>query len=139
ALAADLVGLTISPYPRPRTGYCPNSEHSVLIYLPQCPNSDGTNSTDAVCEFCTGGAYQMVDRAQELREQAAWCLEQAKATTDPIRHTELVNIAARLHELANGFGGEFGAVLRAFNDTNMTPPASEPVIQQQQIQSERKE
>jgi hypothetical protein len=87
----------------------------------------------------------MPDRAQSLRLEAARCLAQARLTADPLRRAELINMAARFHELAGSLASDFDAILQAFNDAKMAPtapPASEPaapvVQQQQQIQPEKK-
>jgi hypothetical protein len=81
----------------------------------------------------------MPDRAQALRREAARCLEQAAATADPIKRAELINMAARFHELAETLAHDFAAILQAFNDAKMAPPAPEPVAQQQQQIQPKKE
>ena len=81
----------------------------------------------------------MPDRVQVLRLEAARCLAQARLTADPLRRAELINMAARFHELAGSLASDFDAILQAFNDAKMAPPASAPVVQQQQqIQPEKK-
>jgi len=75
----------------------------------------------------------MSDRAEDLRREAARCLEQANATADPRRREQLITMAARFYELANSVQADFDDILRAFNEAQMAPPdASKPVVQQQQ-------
>jgi hypothetical protein len=74
----------------------------------------------------------MVDRAEELRKEAARCLAQAKLTSDPKRREELISMAARFHDLASSAQADFDAILQAFNDAKMSSPTSENVVQQQQ-------
>jgi hypothetical protein len=72
----------------------------------------------------------MSDRAQELRREAARCLEHAKEAASPKIRDELIAIAARFHELANSTAAhDFGAILQGINDDTM---AGRPVVQQQQ-------
>jgi hypothetical protein len=76
----------------------------------------------------------MSDRAEDLRREAARCLEQANATADPRRREQLITMATRFYELATSVQADFDSILRAFNEAQMAPPdaASKPVVQQQQ-------
>jgi hypothetical protein len=78
------------------------------------------------------------NRAQALRSEAARCLALAKEAWNPTLRTELIEMAARFHELANSTAAhDFGAVLQGLNDeTKIGRPVAQ---QQQQIQPKKKE
>jgi hypothetical protein len=70
------------------------------------------------------------ERAAALRWEAARCLTLAKEAWNPRLREELIEMAARFHELANSTAAhDFGAVLQGINDDTM---ARRPVVQQQQ-------
>jgi hypothetical protein len=72
------------------------------------------------------------DRAEALRREAAWCLEQAKAASSSARRGELIALAARFHDLANSVSAySFGPL-----DNQAAEPRG-PVVQQQQIQPKK--
>jgi hypothetical protein len=74
------------------------------------------------------------ERADTLRREAAWCLEQAKNAPTQARREELIALAASFHNLANTTAAhDFGAVLQGIgNDTGQ--PAAQ---RQQQIQPQK--
>jgi len=78
------------------------------------------------------------DRAQALRQEAARCLALAKEAWNPTLRKELIEMAARFHELANSTAAhDFGAILHRLNDD---ATVGRPVAQQQQqIQPKKKE
>jgi hypothetical protein len=77
------------------------------------------------------------DRAQALRNEAARCLALAKDAWNPNLRKELIEMAARFHELANSTAAhDFGAILQGLDDTMAGRPVAQ---QQQQIQPKKKE
>jgi len=81
----------------------------------------------------------MPDRSDEFRKAAADCLALARNTVDPVTRTNLLTMAQKWFKLANGPATDFDAILRQFNDQQMTtlpaaPPGetAQPVMQQQQ-------
>jgi hypothetical protein len=53
-------------------------------------------------------------RADALRREAAWCLEQAKNAPTPARREELIALAASFHELAHSTTAhDFGAIMQS--------------------------
>jgi hypothetical protein len=80
----------------------------------------------------------MPDRSEDLRREAARCLEAAERSTDPSSRDELIRLAHTFLELANSAKADFAPVLEAV--THMMKEASEPVVQQQQqVQPPKKE
>jgi hypothetical protein len=73
----------------------------------------------------------MPDRSDEFRMAAAECLARARATNDPVTRASLLTMAQRWYDLANGSGIDFDAIVREFNDRQMSD-TSKPVMQQQQ-------
>jgi hypothetical protein len=78
----------------------------------------------------------MPDRSDEFRKAAADCVTLARTTTDPVMRTGLLTMAQRWYTLANGPATDFDAVLREFNDQQMTRPVMQ---QQQQVQPKKEE
>jgi hypothetical protein len=77
------------------------------------------------------------DRAQMLRGEAARCLALAQEAWSPHVRRELMEMASRLTELANGTAAyDFDAMLRTINDDTI---AQQPVTQQQQQVQPKKE
>ena len=68
----------------------------------------------------------MPDRSEDLRREAARCLDAAERSTDP---DELIRLADKFLELAKSAKADFAPVLEALTD--MMKEASEPVVQQQ--------
>jgi hypothetical protein len=79
----------------------------------------------------------MPDRSEYLRREAARCREAAERTTDPNSRDELTRRADKFIEVANSAKADFDPVLEAL--TAMMKEASEPVVQQQQVQPPKKE
>ena len=83
----------------------------------------------------------MPDRSEDLRREAARCLEAAERSTDPNSRDELIRLAHTFLELANSAKSakaDFAPVLEAVTD--MMKEDSEPVVQQQQqVQPPEKE
>ena len=77
----------------------------------------------------------MPDRSDEFRKAAADCVALARTTNDPVMRTGLLTMAQRWYTLANAPPKNFDAVLREFNDEQM----SKPVMQQQQQAQSKKE
>ena len=77
----------------------------------------------------------MPDRSDEFRKAAADCVALARTTNDPVIRAGLLTMAQRWYTLANAPPKDFDAVLRAFNDEQM----SRPVMQQQQQVQPKKE
>jgi hypothetical protein len=69
-----------------------------------------------------------MDRSDEFRKAAADCVALARSTSDPLMRTNLLTMAQRWYDLANGPATNFDAIVREFNDHQM----SKPVMQQQQ-------
>ena len=76
-----------------------------------------------------------MDRSDEFRKAAADCVALARTTSDPMMRTNLLTMAQRWYDLANGPATNFDAIVREFNDQQM----SKPVMQQQQQIQPRKE
>ena len=72
----------------------------------------------------------MPDRSEDLRREAARCLEAAERSTDPSSRDELIRLADKFLELAKSAKSDFAPVVEAV--TAMMKEASEPVVQQQQ-------
>ena len=80
----------------------------------------------------------MPDRSEDLRREAARCLEAAERSTDPSSRDELIRLAHTFLELANSAKADFAPVMEAVSTT--MKEASEPVVQQQQqVQPPKKE
>lgn len=79
----------------------------------------------------------MPDRSDEFRKAAADCLAVARTTDDPVTRVSLLTMAQRWYDLANGPTINFDAILREFNERQMSD-TSEPVMQQQQQIQPRK-
>jgi hypothetical protein len=72
----------------------------------------------------------MPDRSDEFRKVAADCVALARTTIDPFTRASLLTMAQKWYDLANGSATNFNAIVREFNDRQM----SRPVMQQQQQQ-----
>ena len=72
----------------------------------------------------------MLDRSEDLRREAARCLESAARCANPNSRAELIRLADKFLELAKSARADFGPVLEAF--TNLMKEPSGPVVQQQQ-------
>jgi hypothetical protein len=59
----------------------------------------------------------MPDRSEDLRREAARCLEAATKTNDLGVRDELVRLAEKLLEVADSARADFDDVLRALNNT----------------------
>jgi hypothetical protein len=79
----------------------------------------------------------MPDRSEDLRREAARCLEAAERSTDPHSPGELIRLADKFLELAKSAKSDFAPVMAAVTD--MMKEASEPVVQQHQVQPPKKE
>jgi hypothetical protein len=75
----------------------------------------------------------MPERSDEFRKAAADCVALARDATNPIRRANLLTMAQRWYDLANGPVTDFNAIVREFNDQQM----ARPVMQQQQIQPKK--
>ena len=66
----------------------------------------------------------MTERAEDLRREAARCLKLARLARDPGKHDDLIQMAARFHELAKSVDGsaDFGATMKSDQDGPATPP-----------------
>jgi hypothetical protein len=78
------------------------------------------------------------ERAEQLRREAARCLALAQEAWNATLRQELIDMAARFHELANSTDADAhddGGILEVFNE------ASKPAVpqQQQQIQPKKDE
>ena len=78
----------------------------------------------------------MPDRSEDLRREAARCLEAAARLTDPHARGELIRLSQVFLELAKSTPEDFAPVLEAVTD--MMKEASEPQ-QQQQIQPKKED
>jgi hypothetical protein len=93
-----------------------------------------------LCRLVLPRGEAMSDRSDELRQTAAECLARARATTDAAARASLLIMAQKLYDLANGPAIDFDAIVREFNDRQMSDaPASQPVMQQQQQVQPRKD
>jgi hypothetical protein len=79
----------------------------------------------------------MADRSDEFRRAAANCVAIARTTADPATRVSLLTMAQRWYDLANGPAVNFDAIVREFNDRQMSD-ISKPVMQQQQQIQPRK-
>lgn len=79
----------------------------------------------------------MPDRSEDLRREAVRCREAAERSTDPSSRDELIRLADKFLELAKSTKADFDPLLEAL--TAMMKEASEPVVQQQQVQPPKKE
>ena len=78
----------------------------------------------------------MADRSENLRKEAARCLESAARCADPNSRAELIRLAERFIDLAKSVPSDFGIVAQALS--SMMTDHGEPVVQQQQqIQPKR--
>jgi hypothetical protein len=77
----------------------------------------------------------MDDRSQELRKEAARCLEGAARSTDPHFRGELIRLSQVF--LAKSAPEDFDPVLQALTD--MVKESSEPAVQQQRQIRPKKE
>lgn len=80
----------------------------------------------------------MADRSDEFRRAAANCVAVARTTDDPATRVSLLIMAQRWYDLANGPAINFDAMVREFNDRQMSDTTSRPVMQQQQQIQPRK-
>jgi hypothetical protein len=67
------------------------------------------------------------DRAEALRREALWCLEQARTAKTEQRRNELITLAARFHDLANSTGA-YSGIIPSLDDAS----PNQPITQQQQ-------
>ncbi len=82
----------------------------------------------------------MTDRADEFRKHAESCLALARIVTDPVERAKLLMMAQRWKDLANEPVRDLNAVLEGFNEQQLTKPAAQqPMQQQQQIQPKKDE
>jgi hypothetical protein len=72
-----------------------------------------------------------MDRFDEFRKAAANCVALARTTSDPKMRASLLTMAQKWYDLANGSPMNFEAILREFNDEQMSRPVTQ---QQQQVQ-----
>jgi hypothetical protein len=72
-----------------------------------------------------------MDRSDEFRKAAADCVALARTTSDPMTRASLLTMAQKWYDLANGSPTNFEAIVREFNDEQMSRPVTQ---QQQQIQ-----
>jgi hypothetical protein len=75
-----------------------------------------------------------MDRFDEFRKAAANCVALARTTSDPKMRASLLTMAQKWYDLANGSPMNFEAILREFNDEQMSKPVTQ---QQQQVQPKR--
>jgi len=80
----------------------------------------------------------MPDRSDEFRRAAANCIAIARTTTDSASRAILLTMAQRWYDLANGPAPDFDAIVRGFNEQQMTA-TSKPIVQQQQQIQPKKE
>jgi hypothetical protein len=81
----------------------------------------------------------MPDRSNEFRQAAAECIALARTTTDPATRATLLTMAQRWLTVANGSATNFDAIVRDFNDRQMSDAPKPVMQQQQQIQPKRDE
>jgi hypothetical protein len=74
----------------------------------------------------------MPDRSEDLRREAARCLEAAERSTDPNSRDVLIGLADKFLQLAKSAKADFAPVMEAV--TTMMKEASEPAVQQQRQQ-----
>jgi hypothetical protein len=77
-----------------------------------------------------------MDRSDEFRKAAADCVALARTTSDPMTRANLLTMAQKWYDLANGSPTNFEAILREFNDEQMSRPVTQ---QQQQVQPKQEE
>ena len=78
----------------------------------------------------------MFDRSEDLRREAARCLESDERCANPNSRAELIRLAERFIDLAKSVPSDFGIVAQALS--SMMADHGEPVVQQQQqIQPKR--
>jgi hypothetical protein len=80
----------------------------------------------------------MPDRSDQFRKAAADCIAVARATTDPAIRLRLLTMAQRWYDLANGPAINFDAIVREFNDRQMSDHPKPAMQQQQQNQPRKK-
>jgi hypothetical protein len=81
----------------------------------------------------------MTDRSDEFRRAAANCVAIARTTDDPATRVSLLTMAQRWYDLANGPAVNFDAIVREFNDRQMSDTSKPVMQQQQQIQPQKKD
>ena len=81
----------------------------------------------------------MPDRSDEFRNRAAHCIAIARTTDDPATRAILLTMAQRWYDLANGPATDFDALVRDFNDRQLSDPPKPVMQQQQQIQPKKEE
>ena len=81
----------------------------------------------------------MPDRSDEFRKAASDCLAIARSTTDSAARAILLTMAQRWYDLANGPATDFNAIVREFNDLQMSDTPKPAMQQQQQIQPKKEE
>jgi hypothetical protein len=79
----------------------------------------------------------MLDRSEDLRREAARCLEAAERCADPNSRAELIRLAEKFLELAKSAQADFGPIAETL--TKIMKESSEPVGQQQQQIQPKKE
>jgi hypothetical protein len=67
-----------------------------------------------------------MDRFYEFRKAAADCVALARMTSDPKTRASLLTMAQKWYDLANGPPTNFEAILREFNDEQMSRPVTQP-------------
>jgi hypothetical protein len=78
----------------------------------------------------------MPDRSDEFRKRATDCLALAQTATDPKARASLLTMAQAWFKLANSSAMNFDAIVRQFNDEQMSKPVMQ---QQQQVQPKKEE
>ena len=63
----------------------------------------------------------MLDRSEDLRREAARCLEAAERCADPNSRAELIRLAERFIDLAKSVPSDFAPVLEALTDMIKEP------------------
>ena len=81
----------------------------------------------------------MPDQSDEFRKRASDCLAAARTAEDPATRANLLIVAQRWFDLANGPSINFEALQRDFNDRQMRDPPQPPLQQQQQIHPDKTE
>jgi hypothetical protein len=72
------------------------------------------------CELVSRESLRiMSDRSDEYRNAAAECIAMARNSTDPDTRLQLLTMAQKWLDLANGPQLDFDAILKAFNDRQM--------------------
>jgi hypothetical protein len=75
----------------------------------------------------------------KFREAAAHCVAIARTTDDPATRASLLTMAQRWYDLANRPITDLDAIVREFNDRQMSGAVKPAMQQQQQIQPKKEE